>query len=177
MSVTGISSNLFNYLNQTSNEVKQPTPNMQQLKQDLHQLGQDLKAGNLSAAQADFATLQQIGPAGLSNPSIQPKNPLWQVFNQLSEDLQAGDLTAAQQDYLKLQQTFQGQGVQGAGHHEVGRQIQQLLQKLGQALQSGDLSDAQKAFAMLKQDLQHMAESRGHGAPPSPAASTVSVTA
>lgn len=36
---------------------------------DIQQLGQDLQSGNLSAAQQDFATLQQDGPSGSSSSS------------------------------------------------------------------------------------------------------------
>jgi predicted helicase len=173
MSVTGISSNVSNYLNETSNLKKRPMPNMQEFKQDFRQLGQDLQAGNLSAAQADFATLQQIGPPGLSNPSLQSTNPLAQAFAQLSQDLQSGDLSAAQQDYAKIQQGVQQQAAQAEKHPH---QIQQVLQQLGEALQSGDLSGAQKALAMLKKAAEYLAE-RGQSTTPSPAAGSVSETA
>ena len=56
MSVSGISSStLFDLLGtETAQSQKQ------QLQQEIQQLGKDLSAGNLSAAQADFATLQKI---------------------------------------------------------------------------------------------------------------------
>ena len=55
MSLSGISSSNFSEFNtQTAQS------NRQQFQQDFQQLGQDLQSGNLSAAQTDFATIQQI---------------------------------------------------------------------------------------------------------------------
>ncbi len=57
MSVAGISSsNLFDFNTQSVQNRKQ------QFQQEFQQLGQDLQSGNLSAAQTDFATIQQSGP-------------------------------------------------------------------------------------------------------------------
>jgi uncharacterized protein YukE len=57
MSVSAISgSSFFDYSTQNVQN------KMQQFQQEFQQLGQDLRSGNLSAAQADFATLQQLGP-------------------------------------------------------------------------------------------------------------------
>jgi hypothetical protein len=84
-------------------------------------LGSDLKAGNLSAAQSDFTTLQQAlqrqggvsthrfhhfhghpisenSPDGQQNPGT--------LFGSLGQELQSGNLTAAQQTYSALQQDF-----------------------------------------------------------------------
>ena len=56
MPVAGISSsNLFDFTSQSVQNRKQ------QFQQELQQLGQDLQSGNLSAAQTDFATIQQSG--------------------------------------------------------------------------------------------------------------------
>src|SRR5258708_33151933 len=89
------------------------------------QLAQDLKSGNLTAAQSDFATvrqdLQQAGPQlgaahghhhhhrsdGDSGQSSGQPNPISTVFGQLGHDLQSGNLSAAQQAYSSLQQDFQ----------------------------------------------------------------------
>lgn len=116
MSITSIFSNVSNYLNETSSVRERPQPNMQEFKQDFQQLGQDLEAGNLSAAQADFATLQQVGPRGLSNPGLHPNNPVAKAFDHLSQDLQSGDLSAAQQDYAKIQQGVQRQAAATEKH-------------------------------------------------------------
>jgi outer membrane protein assembly factor BamD (BamD/ComL family) len=94
MSVSGISA-VF------GNQIQRLHDRMQQFRQDFQQLGQDLQAGNLSAAQSDFAALQQLTP---QNKSTQNSNPVAQDLNQLSQDLAAGDLSAAQQAYATLQQ-------------------------------------------------------------------------
>ena len=163
MSVSGIlSSALSNYQPQNVQS------NRQQFKQEFQQLGQDLQSGNLSAAQADFATLQQNAPQAAASTS-QSNNPIAQAFNQLSQDLQSGNLTAAQQDFSAIQQDFQNQAAPQAPaathhhhHHESqdsGQQqqnpISQLFAVLGQALQSGDLPTAQLAYSSLQQDLQN----------------------
>jgi hypothetical protein len=86
------------------------------------QLAQDLKSGNLSAAQSDFATvqqdLQQAGPqlgAGHAHhhhhhssdaDSNQP-NSISTLFGQLGQELQSGNLAAAQQACSSLQQDLQ----------------------------------------------------------------------
>lgn len=89
MSIAGIlTSNLSNLNSQT---VISP---QQQFKQELQQLGKDLQAGNLSAAQSDFATLQQEAPSS-STTSTQSSNPIVQAFKQLGQDLQSGNLSAA----------------------------------------------------------------------------------
>ena len=153
MSVSGIlSSGLSSY------NVQNLQSNRQQFQQEFQQLGTDLQSGNLSAAQSDFATLQQNGPQASS--SSQSTNPLAQAFNQLSTDLQTGNTTAAQQDYAKIQQDLQSQGAQMHHHHHHGggggqeNQISQMFQQLGQDLQSGQLSAAQQAYGSLQTDLQ-----------------------
>jgi predicted lipid-binding transport protein (Tim44 family) len=111
MSVSGIASTLFDSSNQTVQN------NMQQFNQEFQQLGKDLHSGNLSAAHADFVTLQKLGPKGISDPTIQSDNPLSQAFNKLSQDLSSGNVSAAQQDYAKIQQAFQNQASRAHGHH------------------------------------------------------------
>jgi hypothetical protein len=138
---------------------------MQQFQTEFQQLGQDLQSGNISAAQSDFATLQQYAPQGSSSQS---SNPIAQAFNQPSTDLQAGNTTAAQQDYANIQQDFQNQGTQSQSaqfhhhHHHHGGESQQngvsqLFQQLGEDLQSGQLSAAQQAYGSLQQDMQMFA--------------------
>ena len=65
MSVAGIfSSSLFNYINSSSQNKTQGTQGTQgtgQFQQEFAQLGQDLQSGNLSTAQADFASLAKLG--------------------------------------------------------------------------------------------------------------------
>ena len=157
---------------------------VQQFQQDFAQLGQDLQAGNLSAAQTDFATLQQIeGQGGSSAPAAQNGNPILQIFNQLSQDLQSGNLSGAQQDFANLQQDLQNaQSSQPVRHHHhhgggEGGGISQLFSQLGQDLQSGNLSSAQQAYSSLEQELQQFTLNGGSSTQPSAATSGVSVTA
>ncbi len=154
MSVSGISSSsLFDYNTQNVQN------KMQQIRQEFQQLGQDLQSGNLSAAQSDFATLQQLQPQTNSTSSTQSSNPIAQEFNQLSTDLKSGNVSAAQQDYATIQQDMQNQAAQGHHHHHHGggsgaSEISQSMEQLGQALQSGNLSTAQQAYSSLLQDFQ-----------------------
>jgi len=178
MSVAGISSN--NFFNYNSQSVQNQ---IQQFQQEFQQLGQDLQSGNLSAAQADFATLQQNRPTSTS--SSQSNNPIAQEFNQLSQDLQSGNLTAAQQDYAQLQQDFQNQGVHGHHHHHHGNgdwqsSVNSLLNQLGQSLQAGNLTAAQQEYSALQQDFQQFSQATGttSTATSSPSSSTgISVSA
>lgn len=91
------------------------------IAQAFNQLAQDLQAGNVSAAQQDFSTIQQDfqnaqsqAPAqggghhhhhAFSGPSS--TSPLAQLFSQLGQALQTGNLSSAQQAYSTLQQDFQ----------------------------------------------------------------------
>src|SRR5580704_3418652 len=109
MSVSGISSSsLFSLLDSVNGQTQK-----QQLQQEIQQLGKDLSAGNLSAAQSDFATLQKDAPAASSS---QNNSPVAQAFQHLAQDLQSGNLSAAQQDFSTIQQDAQAHG----GHHHHG---------------------------------------------------------
>ncbi len=153
MSVSGISSSsLLDYNTQSVQNRRQ------QIRQEFLQLGQDLQSGNLSAAQADFASLQKLAPQS-SSSSSQGSNPIAQALTQLSQDLQAGNVSAAQQDYATVQKDFQGQATQGHHHHHHSgasgaNSFSQLLDQLGQALQSGNISAAQQAYSTLQQEFQ-----------------------
>ncbi len=163
MSVSGIaSSNPFNTSGVQSV--------FRQFQQTFQQLGQDLQSGNLSAAQSDFATLQNLGLQN-STATLQSNSPIAQAFSQLAKDLQSGNLSAAQQDFATIQQDFQSQSAQvqtqaAHGHHHHGggggsSEISQLLDQLGTALQSGDLSTAQQAYSSLVQQFQQSSQSGG----------------
>ncbi|MDR3755110.1 MAG: hypothetical protein P4K93_17150 [Terracidiphilus sp.] len=139
----------------------------QKLEQELQQLGTDLQSGNLTAAQADYVTLQQDLPQ-TSDSYSQTSNPIEQAFNQLSKDLQAGNLTAAQQDFQTIQKDLQNQAAHGSQsddategarhhhHHHGGsgssesNQISKLMSQLGKDLQSGNLTSAQQDFTSLQ---------------------------
>ena len=156
MSVSGILSSSFSHYN-----VQNMQSQMQQFQQEFQQLGQDLQSGNVSAAQSDFAALQQYAPQ--ANSSSQSTSPIAQAFNQLAT------------------QDFQNQGAQMHHHHHhhggggsQSNAIEQMFQQLGQDLQSGQLSAAQQAYGSLQQDLQQFA---GVTATPSLASPSVSVSA
>jgi hypothetical protein len=166
MSVSGIASSiLFSPVSPQSLQSK-----AQQIQQEFQQLGQDLKSGNLSAAQTDFATLQSGLQQNNSSSTSQSNNPIVHDFAQLASDLKVGNLSAAQQDFTALQQSLNTAGTAGAqGHHHhhhasdssgsngansIGGSINQAFTQLGQALQSGNLSNAQAAYTTLQQDFQ-----------------------
>jgi hypothetical protein len=162
MTVSGVlSSSILNYQNIQSR--------FQQFQQEFQQLGTDLQSGNLPAAQADFASLQQ---GAQSDSSAQSSNPFAQVFNQLSQDLQSGNLTGAQQDYAALQEDIQNQATQTHHHHHRhggGGQNTisqfQLMSQLGTALQAGNLTAAQQAYSALQQDLRQPGQDRNAASP------------
>jgi hypothetical protein len=109
MSISGIQGSTFNPYQFASSSP---------LQQQLQQLGQALQSGNLSAAQSDFASLQQAfsQPAATNAPAT---SPLGQAFNQLASDLQSGNLSAAQKDFSPLQQDVQSLNGSSSryGHH------------------------------------------------------------
>ncbi|MFZ0284234.1 MAG: hypothetical protein WAL32_03305 [Terriglobales bacterium] len=157
MSIAGIlSSSLFNSNSQAI------TSSKQQFQQEFQQLGQALQSGNLSAAQADFATLQQNSPSS-STTASSSSNPIAQAFSQLGKDLQSGNLSAAQQDFSNIQQNTQStqtQSTQAHHHHHhhgggagSGEQsnITQEFAQLGQDLQAGNVSAAQQAYSAVQQ--------------------------
>ncbi len=157
---------------------------LQQLRAtEFQKLGQDLQTGNLSAAQADFASLTQNSAAATG--ATQPT--LGQAFNALGQALQSGNLTAAQQDFSTIQQDLQQAGQRHFHHHhrhgsgllseltsadQANNSASQALGSLAQALQAGNLSSAQQAYAAIQQDLQLFA-----AAPPFGASSTSSAPA
>lgn len=179
MSVSGISSSsLFDLLGSVNAQSQK-----QRLQQEIQQLGKDLSAGNLSAAQADFATLQKDAPPATAAASSQSNNPIAQAFQKLAQDLQAGNLSGAQQDFSTIQQDVQAQG--GGHHHHHGQNssaaqqnpIAQLFSELGQALQAGNLSAAQQAYTTLQQDFQQTVSSSGATSNTSPASGSVHTVA
>ncbi|MFZ0861666.1 MAG: hypothetical protein ABR881_09865 [Candidatus Sulfotelmatobacter sp.] len=183
MSVSGISSsNLFDSSKQTIQN------NIQQFQKEFQQLGQDLQSGNLSAAQSDFVTLQQLGPQGnsssASTSAAQSNSPIAQAFNQLAQDLKSGNISGAQQDFAQIQRAFQNQSSQTQGHHHHhhgggesgGNAISQLFDQLGQALQSGNLSTAQTAYNSLVQDFPQLGQSEQASAQPTSSASSTGVS-
>lgn len=184
MSISAISANSYSDYSAHST--------FQKLKQEFKQLGSDLQAGDLTAAEADFTTLQQDLPQAASSSTSQSTDSIAQEFNQLSQDLQAGDLKAAQQDYATIQKDFQAKATQGSEgaekhhHHSDGSsstsassEIKKLITQLGQELQSGSLSSAQQTYASLEKDFQQFSQNgwqQGQASSDS-ASNTVSVSA
>jgi hypothetical protein len=130
-------------------------------RSEIMQLGQDLQAGNLSAAQQDYVTLSQ-GPLANQQNST---NPLVQDLQAVGTALQAGNLNGAQQAFSTFQQTAAQnasarQAAHGGHHHHGGgngqenNALAQAFNSLEQALQSGNLTTAQSAFTTLQSDLQ-----------------------
>jgi hypothetical protein len=189
MGIFGIASNI---LGQIGSAIPQ-NPNNQQFKQGFQLLGQDLQSGNLSQAQSDFSSLQQLLPSSqqtsLLSPtaSTQSGNPLATAVSQLAQDLKSGNLTAAQSDLATVQQDAQQVGQQqGAGHahhhhHHGGAESSQssndqntastLFGQLGQDLQSGNLSAAQQAYTSIQQDFQLFGQNNSSSSSGAPSAS------
>ena len=140
---------------------------------EFQQLGQDLTSGNLSAAQSDFAVLQQafgqtLTSSSSSTSASSTSNPIAQAFQQLSSDLKSGNLTGAQKDYSTIQQDMQSQfgGHHLHNHHRVrvgsggGTEFNdsnQLLQAFPSSTSTTSVSSAQQQYAMLAQQLQQLA--------------------
>ncbi len=138
----------------------------------LQQLGQALQSGNLSAAQADFATIQQAFTQtanSSTSANTTESNPTVQAFNQLGSDLQSGNLSAAQKDLSTVQQDLQSggpvfnhvhhyhhSGGSGGDSSEQSSLLQDLNQT-GQSQNSTSLASAQQAYTTLQQQLQEVA--------------------
>jgi outer membrane protein assembly factor BamD (BamD/ComL family) len=197
MGIFGIASSI---LNQIGSAIPQ-NPNKQQFKQGFQLLGQDLQSGNLSQAQSDFASLQQLLPGGQQNSLLAPtsgaqgSNPLATAVSQLAQDLKSGNLSTAQSDFATVQQDLQQAGSQfragHAHHHQQSgadssqsssqpNSISTLFGQLGQDLQAGNVSAAQQAYSSLQQDFQQFAlnnSSSSAGAPPAASGANFSVSA
>ena len=188
MSISGVSSSdVF----QTSVAQGAQTK-FQQIQSQFQKVGQDLQSGNLTQAQADFATLSQELPsaqqAGAAT-TTGPTSTLAKAFQALGQDLKAGNLAASQADFTTIQQDAQQQSsgqTQGHHHHHGGgssqasNTLEQAFTSLGTALQSGNLSSAQQAYATFQADVQQAfpsfsAASSGTGTASSTAAGSGSV--
>ena len=173
MSVTGIASSLFNL---SSPQIQDRS---KQFQQEFQQLGQDLRAGNLSAAQTDLAILQKLQPASADAASSLGSSSVGQTLQQLGKDLQSGDVKDAQQLFADLVQKLQAR--HGHHMHKMSGQgaISQDMTSLQQALQGGNLTAAQQAYSILQQDMQQLDMNLGAAqtAPSSAPASSVSLQA
>ncbi|HXC00202.1 MAG TPA: hypothetical protein VNU74_07350 [Terriglobales bacterium] len=88
----------------------------QQRQADVIQLGQDLQAGNLTAAQTDFNTLTTLGQSG-PNKNGQPfeQADRAQDFQTIGQALQTGNLSLAQSAFASLTGKFSVQSQQAQG--------------------------------------------------------------
>jgi hypothetical protein len=136
MSITGIASTAFTHLANVQR-------NYQRVQGEFKQLGQDLQAGNLTQAQADFVTLsqslasnQQTGAVS-SSGSSPASPPTFVPPNAVSQPGQTSSATAS--------------------HHRI--HFRQALSQLGQALQAGNLAAAQQAFATMESIWQQFGSS------------------
>jgi hypothetical protein len=184
MGIFGVASSILGQISAATS----PSPNKQQFKQGFQQLGQDLFSGNLSQAQSDFSSLQQLLPSGQQSSLLTPgsgtqsTSPLATAVSQLAQDLKSGNLTAAQTDFATVQRDLQQGGQQAGaahGHHhhrhhgggESSRSSSQqdpittLFGQLGQDLQAGNVAGAQQAYSSLVQDLQRFAPNNSSSAP------------
>jgi outer membrane protein assembly factor BamD (BamD/ComL family) len=150
---------------------------LQQVQQELQQLGHDLNSGNLSAAQADFVTFQQdITEVSSSAPAGQVSS-VTRAFIELAQNLQSGNLTAAQQDYASIRQDFQSQSSQMYSQYLASgsqqSEFNQVFSQLGQNLQSGNLAGARSDFNTL----QHLLQSNSSNTQPGTTYTGVSINA
>lgn len=158
MSIAGISSNLL------LNSLSPKQASLQQFRGEFQPLGQDLQAGNLTAAQADYAQLQQIEQQKNSSTSqSNTTNSVSQPFNQLGKDLASGNVSSARDDFNDIMKAVQSSDSSVHHHHHGGggscsqtSSVQNDLNTLGQALQSGNLAAAQQAYTSVQTDLQHL---------------------
>jgi hypothetical protein len=142
MSIAGIASTAFAQLANVQH-------NYQKVQSEFKQLGQDLQAGNLTQAQADFVTLsqslasnQQTGAVSSSGSS--PASPPNFVGpNAVSQPPQANSASGS--------------------HHRI--HFRQALSQLGQALQAGNLVAAQQAFATMAEIWQKFGSTAASSSP------------
>lgn len=170
MSVTGITSNLFNLSAQHIQD------RFKQFQQEFQQLGQDLQGGNLSGAQTDLTNLQKLRPSTTdAGSSSGAGSSIAQTLQQLGSDLKSGDLKDAQQLYSDLTQKLQSRRPHHE-HHISGPESSPDSGQLQQVLRGGSVSDAQSAYNTLAQDFQQFALNGVSGAATS-AADTFSLQA
>ncbi|MGA7290760.1 MAG: hypothetical protein WBX02_21825 [Terriglobales bacterium] len=97
----------------TSSIYQQLQAYRQQRAADLTQLGQDLQAGNLTAAQTDFNTLTALGQSGPNkNGQTFQRTDRAQDFQAIGQALQSGNLAGAQSAFASLAGSFGGQNPQ-----------------------------------------------------------------
>ena len=181
MSVSGILSSVMSSVLSSQSAQTQSTQNpRQQFQQEFQQLGSDLQSGNLSAAQTDFATLQQNAPAGSPLASAGTSSSLDDVGQQL--DVEHVQSALAGSAVGKSFRRAIGFFHDPAGHAEPRRthapsswrrwrsrwserikrseRIERdagIPGNSGRRSNPGSLSNAQQAYTSLQQDFQQFA--------------------
>jgi len=174
MSVSGIGGS-NSWFTQWANVRPSQSAGGSQRAQSLAQLGQDLAAGNLTQAQADYASFSGTTQDA---SAVQSSNPFAQQWDALGQALQQGDLTGAQKAFDQLRQTMQTAGAHHGHHHHHGASsasgasslsgaqntqstdpFEAAFEQLGGALANGDLSGAQGGFAQMQAQLVNPADS------------------
>jgi outer membrane protein assembly factor BamD (BamD/ComL family) len=132
----------------TSSTSTATTSSDSSISQAFNQLSQDLKSGNLTAAQQDYSTIQQ--------------------------DLESMGTQATQGHHHHHHHATDSSDSSSSSSGSTSPA--DLLNELGQALQSGNLTSAQQAYSTLQTDLEQFALSNG-ALSASLSASNVSVSA
>ena len=166
----------------------QATNPQSKIRQQIAALFQDIKAGNLSAAQSDLGTVNQllggttstsnstdtVSATGASTSTSGQTNPLSQLLSQIGSSLQSGDITGAQSALSTFEtqaQQTQGDGGSTPHHHHhhggggggSGSGVNDALAQLIQSVQSGDLTGAQNSYAALFGDSSDSSDSSDDG--------------
>ena len=98
MSTAAVSSSFIN---------RQLESYFRQHSSDVQQQGKDLQAGDLSAGQQDYTTIQTLGQSGPSVKGVPFQNAAHeQEFTTIGQGLPSGNISTAQQAYKQLQSTF-----------------------------------------------------------------------
>ena len=112
MSIAGIPSNLL------LNSLSPRQTSLQQFRDEFQQLGQDLQAGNLKAAQDDYAQLQKTQEQRNSSTSqSSTTSSVSQLFDQLGKDLASNNVSSAQDDFNDIMKAIQSRSGSRVHHH------------------------------------------------------------
>jgi hypothetical protein len=130
MGVTGILGAVLNSALDGIQTLRSHHGNLQSVQNEFQQLGQDLKAGNVTEAQQDYSTIQQNLQQQSSGQvhhhhhlhlgGGQQTSQLAQEFASLGQALAAGDLQAAQSAFATLQQNSLQFGAAGNSNLLLG---------------------------------------------------------
>jgi len=90
----------------SSSSLVQGAQYFQDRKSDLQQLGQALQSGDLTGAQQDFSTIQNLAQNGPFGGNAFAVSQRQQDYTAIGQALQSGDVAGAQQAVAQLQSTF-----------------------------------------------------------------------